>query len=398
MILSNKAKNISPSLTLAITAKVKEMRKNGIDVIGFGAGEPDFNTPKNIQLAAIKAMEEGYTKYTAASGIIELKKAIANKFKKDNNLTYDVSQIIISNGAKQCINDVFQAILNPQDEVIISSPYWVTYPELVKLSDGVPVIITTEEKNSFKFTINDLEKAVTAKTKVIILNSPNNPTGTVYSKEEIEKIAEFAKKHDLLIISDEIYEKLIYGDFKHFSIASISEDSFKRTIVINGMSKTYAMTGWRVGYAASGNTEIIKLMSNVQGHTTANPNSIAQYASVEALTGDQSSVEFMISKFKERRNYMVNKINSIENVSCTRPEGAFYVMMNISKLIGKTINGKTINGSIDFAESLLEDNKVAVVPGDAFGVSEYVRLSYATSMENIEEGLERIHNFVNKIY
>lgn len=397
MILSNKAKNISPSLTLAITAKVKEMRKNGIDVIGFGAGEPDFNTPKNIQLAAIKAMEEGYTKYTAASGIIELKKAIANKFKRDNNLTYDVSQIIISNGAKQCINDVFQAILNPGDEVIISSPYWVTYPELVKLSDGIPVIITTEEKNSFKFTINDLEKAVTAKTKAIILNSPNNPTGTVYSKEEIEKIAEFAKKHDVLIISDEIYEKLIYGDFKHISIASLSEDSFKRTIVINGMSKTYAMTGWRIGYAASGNTEIIKLMSNVQGHTTANPNSIAQYASVEALTGDQSSVEFMISKFKERRNYMVNKINSIENISCTMPEGAFYVMMNISKLIGKKANGKVIKGSIDFAEGLLEDSKVGVVPGDAFGVSEYVRLSYATSMENIEEGLERIHKFVNKI-
>ncbi|MFT8314377.1 MAG: pyridoxal phosphate-dependent aminotransferase [Clostridium sp.] len=397
MILSNKAKNISPSLTLAITAKVKEMRKNGIDVIGFGAGEPDFNTPKNIQLAAIKAMEEGYTKYTAASGIIELKKAIANKFKRDNNLTYDVSQIIISNGAKQCINDVFQAILNPGDEVIISSPYWVTYPELVKLSDGVPVIIATEEKNSFKFTINDLEKAVTAKTKAIILNSPNNPTGTVYSKEEIEKIAAFAKKHDILIISDEIYEKLIYGDFKHLSIASLSEDLFKRTIVINGMSKTYAMTGWRIGYAASGNTEIIKLMSNVQGHTTANPNSIAQYASVEALTGDQSSVEFMISKFKERRNYMVNKINSIENVSCTKPEGAFYVMMNISKLIGKKANGKVINSSIDFAESLLDDSKVAVVPGNAFGVSEYVRLSYATSMENIEKGLERIHNFVNKI-
>ena len=397
MILSNKAKNISPSLTLAITAKVKEMKKNGIDVIGFGAGEPDFNTPKNIQLAAIKAMEDGFTKYTAASGIIELKKAIVNKFKKDNNLTYDISQVIICNGAKQCINDVFQAILNPGDEVILSSPYWVTYPELVKLCDGVPVIINTEEKNSFKFTINDLEKAVTSKTKAIILNSPNNPTGTVYSKAEIEKIADFAKKNDILIISDEIYEKLIYGDSKHISIASISEDAFNRTIVINGMSKTYAMTGWRIGYAASGNTEIIKLMSNVQGHTTANPNSIAQYASVEALNGDQSSVEFMISQFKNRRNYMVEKINSIDNISCTNPEGAFYVMMNISKLIGKKVNGKIINNSLDFAENLLDDSKVAVVPGDAFGVYEYVRLSYATSMENIKIGLDRIHNFVNKI-
>jgi len=397
MIFSNKAKNISPSLTLAITAKVKEMKKNGIDVIGFGAGEPDFNTPKNIQNAAIKAMKDGFTKYTAASGIIELKKAIINKFKKDNNLTYDISQIIVSNGAKQCISNVFQAILNPMDEVIISSPYWVTYPELVKLYDGVPVIISTEEKNSFKFNVEDLKRVVTPKTKAIILNSPNNPTGTVYLKEEIQEIAEFCRKHDIFIISDEIYEKLIYGDFKHTSIASIDEDAFNRTIVINGLSKTYAMTGWRVGYAASGNTEIIKLMSNIQGHTTANPNSIAQYASVEALDGDQSSVEFMISQFKDRRNYMVEKINSINNLSCTNPEGAFYVMMNISKLIGKKINGEIINGSIDFAESLLDDSKVGVVPGDAFGVSEYVRLSYATSMENIKSGLDRIDNFVSKI-
>lgn len=397
MIFSNKAKNISPSLTLAITAKVKEMKKNGIDVIGFGAGEPDFNTPKNIQNAAIKAMKDGFTKYTAASGIIELKKAIINKFKKDNNLTYDISQIIVSNGAKQCISNVFQAILNPMDEVIISSPYWVTYPELVKLYDGVPVIISTEEKNSFKFNVEDLKRVVTPKTKAIILNSPNNPTGTVYLKEEIQEIAEFCRKHDIFIISDEIYEKLIYGDFKHTSIASINEDAFNRTIVINGLSKTYAMTGWRVGYAASGNTEIIKLMSNIQGHTTANPNSIAQYASVEALDGDQSSVEFMISQFKDRRNYMVEKINSINNLFCTNPEGAFYVMMNISKLIGKKINGEIINGSIDFAESLLDDSKVGVVPGDAFGVSEYVRLSYATSMENIKSGLDRIDNFVSKI-
>ncbi|WP_010241466.1 pyridoxal phosphate-dependent aminotransferase [Clostridium arbusti] len=397
MILSNKAKNISPSLTLAITAKVKEMKKNGIDVIGFGAGEPDFNTPENIQIAAKEAMENGFTKYTAASGIIELKRAVANKFRNDNNLTYDVSQIIISNGAKQCLHDVFQAILNPKDEVIMARPYWVTYPELVKICDGTPVIINTDEKNSFKFTIEDLNKVVTSNTKAILLNSPNNPTGTVYSKEEIKNIAEFAKEHDIFIISDEIYEKLIYGDFKHISIASISEDAFNRTIVINGMSKTYAMTGWRVGYAASGNTEVIKLMSNIQGHTTANPNSIAQYASVEALNGDQSSVEFMISQFKDRRNYMVDKINSIDSVSCTKPEGAFYVMMNISKLIGKKANGHTINNSIDFSQILLDEDKVAVVPGDAFGVSQYVRLSYATSMENIKTGLERIHSFINKI-
>lgn len=397
MILSNKAKNISSSITLSITAKAKEMKKNGINVIGFGAGEPDFNTPKNIQLAAIRAMEDGHTKYTAVTGIIELKEAIVKKFKRDNNLIYIPSQIIVCNGAKQCLSNVFQAILNPGDEVIISKPYWVSYPELVKLSDGVPVFVEAKESDNFKLKIETIESAVTSKTKAILLNSPNNPTGSVYSKNELLQIAEFAKKHDLLIISDEIYENLIYSNEKHVSIGSLSEDAFNRTIVINGMSKSYAMTGWRIGYAAAANTEIIKLMSNIQGHTTSNPNSIAQYASVEALNGDQETIHYMVSQFKIRRDYMVEKINSIKNISCIKPDGAFYVMINIKKLLDKKINGSVIANSIDFAKYLLEEEKVAVIPGDGFGVSEYVRLSYATSMENIQEGLDKIEQFVGKV-
>lgn len=396
MMLSKKAMEISPSLTLAITAKAKKMKAEGIDVIGFGAGEPDFNTPKNIQQAAIKAIEAGQTRYTAASGIIELKEAVVNKFKKDNNLTYKTSQIIISTGAKQCLANVFQSILNPGDEVLIGAPYWVSYPELVQLADGVPTFVDTEESNSFKLTIESLEKAVTKKTKAMILNSPNNPTGTAYTKEELEKIATFAQKHDIIIISDEIYEKLLYGESGHISIASLSEDAYNRTIVINGVSKAYAMTGWRIGYAAA-SEKITSLMSNIQSHTTSNPCSISQYASVEALNGDQSEVEKMKQEFKKRRDFMVDKINSINNLSCVKPEGAFYVMVNISKVLNKEVDGKIIKDSLTFSDLLLEKEKVAVIPGIAFGVDDFIRLSYATSMENIEKGLNRIEDFVNGI-
>ncbi len=396
MMLSKKAMEISPSLTLAITAKAKKMKAEGIDVIGFGAGEPDFNTPKNIQQAAIKAIEAGQTRYTAASGIIELKEAVVNKLKKDNNLTYKTSQIIISTGAKQCLANIFQAILNPGDEVLIGAPYWVSYPELVQLADGVPTFVDTEESNSFKLTIESLEKAVTEKTKAMILNSPNNPTGTAYAKEELEKIATFAQKHDIIIISDEIYEKLLYGESGHISIASLSEDAYNRTIVINGVSKAYAMTGWRIGYAAA-SEKITSLMSNIQSHTTSNPCSISQYASVEALNGDQSEVEKMKQEFKKRRDFMVDKINSINNLSCVKPEGAFYVMVNISKVLNKEVDGKIIKDSLTFSDLLLEKEKVAVIPGIAFGVDDFIRLSYATSMENIEKGLNRIEDFVNGI-
>ncbi|HEY8888815.1 MAG TPA: pyridoxal phosphate-dependent aminotransferase [Clostridium sp.] len=396
MVLSKKAKQISASLTLDITAKTKRMKADGIDVIGFGAGEPDFDTPKNIREAAIKAINNGRTRYTPTSGIIELKQAIIQKFKKENNLTYITSQIIVSAGAKQCLANVFQAILNPGDEVLIGVPYWVSYPELVKLADGKPVYIETKEINKFKLTIDSLNAAVTSNTKAIVLNSPNNPTGTVYSKEELMEIADFAKVKNLIIISDEIYEKLLYGTKTHISIASLSDDAYKRTIVINGLSKAYAMTGWRIGYAA-GSTEIVALMSNIQSHTTSNPNSIAQYAAVEALNGEQFDTYKMIEQFKLRRDYMVERINSINGLSCIKPEGAFYVMMNISNILNKSIDGKIIKNSFDFSDFLLEKEKIAVIPGIAFGTDNFVRLSYATSMENIENGLNRIQRFVENI-
>ena len=396
MVLSTKAGKISASLTLAITAKSKKMKADGIDVIGFGAGEPDFNTPKNIGEAAIKAIQDGKTRYTDVSGIIELKQAIIRKFKEDNKLNYIPSQIIVSAGAKQCLANVLQAILNPGDEVIIGAPYWVSYPELVKLADGKPVFVETEELNKFKLTIKNLNKVVTSKSKAIILNSPNNPTGTVYSREELIDIADFAKTNNLIIISDEIYEKLLYGTNDHISIASLSDDAYMRTIVINGLSKAYAMTGWRIGYAA-GSKEIIALMSNIQSHTTSNPNSIAQYASVEALNGEQGDGYNMVEQFKLRRNYMVKIINNIKNLSCIEPEGAFYVMVNISKVLNKLIDRRMIKDSITFSTLLLEKEKVAVIPGIAFGADNFIRLSYATSMENIKQGLDRIARFVDNI-
>jgi aspartate aminotransferase len=397
MNFSKKAEAIWPSLTLAIDAKAKKMKEEGIDVIGFGAGEPDFNTPENIQEAAIAAIRKGLTKYTPTSGIKDLKDAIADKFKNENNLEYSPSQIIISTGAKQSLANVFQAILNPGDEVIISTPYWVSYPELVKLSDGVPVFVETSEASSFKYSIEQLKKVVTGNTKAILINSPNNPTGSVYSVEELKELADFARENDLIIISDEIYEKLIYGYQKHVSVASLSEDAFQRTVVINGVSKSYAMTGWRIGYAACGNETIVKLMTNIQSHTTSNPNSIAQYASVEALRGDQETINYMIGEFKNRRNFMVERINSIKYISCKEPQGAFYVMVNISNLLGKKLSNRTIENSLNFSEILLEEEKVAVIPGSAFGVDNYVRLSYATSLDNIKNGLDRIERFVDKL-
>lgn len=392
-MLSKKAEKISPSVTLTITAKANEMKKEGIDVIGFGAGEPDFNTPENIQNAAIKAMKEGYTKYTPVSGIAELKNAILNKFKEENNLIYKSSQIIVSTGAKQCIANLFMAILNPEDEVLISTPYWVSYPELVKLADGVPVFVDCKEENDYKYSIDELEKKVSSKTKAIIISSPNNPTGSIYSRQELMDIAEFCKKHNLIILSDEIYEKLIYGQNKHISIASLNEDAYNRTIVINGVSKTYAMTGWRIGYAA-GPENIIKLMNNIQSHMTSNPNSIAQYATLEALNGKQEFINSMVEEFEKRRNYMVDKINSIEGIKCIEPKGAFYVFADISKLIGNKLNGEEIKNSVHFSEKLLKEYKVAVVPGLAFGLENHIRLSYATSMENIKIGLDRISNCI----
>ena len=390
--LSEKGLKISPSVTLEITAKAKAMKAEGIDVVSFGAGEPDFNTPENIRKEGIRAIEEGLTRYTPASGIIELKKAVCEKFKNDNGLNYSPSNIIISSGAKHSIYNALMAIINPGDEVIIGVPYWVSYPELVKISGGEPVYVQTKEENDFKFTVSDLNKVLTDKTKAIILNSPSNPTGAIYDENDLREIANWAVENNIFVISDEIYEKLVY-DGNHISIASFNEDIKNLTIVINGMSKAYAMTGWRIGFAAA-HESIAKVMSNLQSHTTSNPCSISQYASVVGLTGDQSSVEDMKKHFEERRNYMVDTINSIKGLSCRKPKGAFYIMINITQLKGKTIRGTKINSSLDFAKVLLDESKVAVIPGIGFGDDDYIRLSYATSMENIKKGLSRIKDIV----
>ncbi len=395
-MLSNKARAISSSPTLAIDAKFKQMKANGEDVVGFGCGEPDFDTPQYIKDAAIAAINGGKTKYTPAAGTLELRKAVADKFKRENGLDYAPTNIVISNGAKHSLMNALTAILNPGDEVILPAPFWVSYPELIKLADGVPVIINTREENEFKASAEDFKRALTDKTKAIILNSPSNPTGMVYTKDELKAIADFAVENNLYVVSDEIYEHLIY-EGEHISIASFNDKIKNLTIVINGVSKTYAMTGWRIGYAAA-NPEIAKIMSNVQSHASSNPNSIAQAATVAALSGGDEEIERMKRHFKNRRDYMVEAINSIDGVSCRMPHGAFYIMMNIGELVGKTYYGKIINNSDDFAELFLDKAKVAVVPGTGFGAADYVRWSYATSMDNIVEGIQRLKNFLENKY
>ena len=392
MYISEKAKGISPSKTLAIDAKFKQMKAEGVDVVGFGAGEPDFDTPQYIKDAAIKAICEGKTKYTPAAGTVELRKAICKKLKDENGLDYAPEQIVVSNGAKHSLVNVFQAILNPGDEVIIPAPFWLSYPEMVKLADGVPVVLNTTEENQFKFTAEEFRTAITPKTRALVLNSPSNPTGMVYTKEELYALAEVAVENNIYVVSDEIYEHLIY-EGKHVSIATASQAMKDLTIIVNGVSKTYAMTGWRIGYTASP-APIAKVMSNIQSHATSNPNSIAQVATIAALGGGQEEIAVMKKAFSERRDYMVERINSIEGISCLKPNGAFYVLMNISKLKGRMMGGKVINSSDDFAEVLLEKAKVALVPCSGFGADDFVRWSYATSMENIKEGIDRVENFI----
>ncbi len=391
--VAKKASAVSPSSTLAIDAKFKSMKAQGLDVVGFGAGEPDFDTPQHIKDAAIEAIMAGKTKYTPASGTPELKQAICRKFKRDNNLDYTSANIVVSNGAKHSLVNVFGAICDPGDEVIIPSPYWVSYPEMVKLADGVPVTLVTTQENGFKFSIEDLKAAITPKTRAIVINSPSNPTGMVYSEDELRAIAEVAVENNIYVVSDEIYEHLSY-DEKPVSIASFNDEIRDLTIIVNGVSKTYAMTGWRIGYTAS-NEKLAKVMSNVQSHATSNPNTIAQAATICALDGPMDTIDEMKKAFEQRRNYMVERINSIEGVSCLKPGGAFYVMMNISKLFGREIAGEIINSSDEFADAFLEKAKVAVVPGSGFGAEGYVRWSYATSMENIKEGLDRLERFLN---
>lgn len=393
--ISEKIQTITPSPTLEIDTKFKSMKAEGIDVVGFGAGEPDFDTPQFIKDAAIKAIEDGFTKYTPASGTVDLKKAICEKFERDNKLTYKPENIVISNGAKHSLVNAFMAILNPDDEVILGAPYWVSYPEMVKIADGKTVIIETREENKFKFTVEDLKKALTSKTKAIIINTPCNPTGMLYTKDELQKIADFACENDLYVVSDEIYEALVYDGEPPVSIATLGEEIKERTIIVNGVSKTYAMTGWRIGYTAS-NAKIAKAMSNLQSHATSNPNSIAQIAAATALRGPADEIIKMKNEFKARRDYMVEAINKIDNVSCTCPDGAFYIMMNIEKVLGKTYYGEKIDTVEELCNELLEKAKLALVPGTGFGAPGYVRWSYATSLENIKEGLRRFEGYINE--
>lgn len=395
-MISVKASGISPSPTLAIDSKFKEMKANGEDVVGFGAGEPDFDTPQHIKDAAIAAINAGFTKYTPAAGTVALRKAVADKFLRDNGLSYTAANIVISNGAKHSLVNAFMAICNPGDEVLVPAPFWVSYPEMIKLADGVPVVVKTKEENDFKATVDDFKEVLTDKTKAIVLNSPSNPTGMVYTKEELKAIADFAVENNIYVISDEIYEKLIY-EGEHVSIASFNEKIKDLTIVINGVSKTYAMTGWRIGFAAA-NEKIAKAMANIQSHAASNPNSIAQAAALAALEGGEEEVERMRRHFMRRRDFMVETINKIDGVSCKNPHGAFYIMMNISELAGKEYYGKIINNADDFAELFLEVARVAVVPGTGFGADMYVRWSYATGMDNIVEGLERLKKFLAKKY
>ena len=394
MILSEKFSSINPSSTLAIDSKFKQMKADGMDVVGFGAGEPDFETPKHIKDAAIEAILGNKTKYTPASGTLELKAAICEKFRRDNGLEYAPSQIVVSNGAKHSLVNAFGAILNPGDEVIVPAPFWVSYPEMIKYCDGVPVIINTKEEDNFKFTADVFKAAITPKTKAIVINSPSNPTGMMYTEDELRAIADVAVENNIYVVSDEIYEHLLYDGHKHVSIASFGDKIKDLTIVVNGVSKTYAMTGWRIGFTAS-SEKIAKLMGNVQSHTTSNPNSIAQAATVAALTGPTDDLDVMKKAFDERRKYMVERINAIEGVSCRMPMGAFYVMMNISAILGKTIAGKVINSADDFADLFLEKCLVAVVPGTGFHAPEFVRWSYATSMENIKEGIDRLEKLLS---
>ncbi|HET6363715.1 MAG TPA: pyridoxal phosphate-dependent aminotransferase [Nitrospirota bacterium] len=396
MGIAKRASAVKPSPTLATAAKAKAMKAQGIDVVDFGVGEPDFDTPENVKEAAKRAIQAGFTKYTPASGTDELKEAVVEKFKRDNGLSYERSQILISCGAKHSLYNIAEALFDPGDEVIIPSPYWVSYPDQVILNDATPIIVETTEDEGFKLSAKKLENAVTHKTKAVILNSPSNPTGLAYDKKTLEEIAAVAVKHKLYVISDEIYEKLIYDGFQHFSIASLGPEIKDLTIVVNGVSKSHAMTGWRIGYAA-GPQNVITAMANIQSQSTSNPTSISQKAAVEALRGPQDFIQVMNSEFDKRRKYMVERLNRITGMSCLMPVGAFYAFPRVFPLFGKSINGKLIRNSSDLAAYLLEEAKVALVSGDAFGADAYIRLSYATSMEIIVKGLDRIERAVNKL-
>lgn len=389
MLLSERVSAIKPSATLAMNAKAVAMRQAGVDVISFGVGEPDFDTPEHIRKEAVRAMEDGFTRYTAAGGIPELKDAIIEKFKQDNGLNYERDAVMVSCGGKHCLYNIAQAILNPGDEVIIPAPYWVSYPPIAILAGAKPVIVNTEEANDFKLSPEALEQAITPRTKILVLNSPSNPTGGVYTQSELEALAEIVARHPMFVVSDEIYEKLIFDDRSFFSIAQVSGALQSKTFVVNGLSKTYAMTGWRIGYVA-GPREVIAGMTKIQSQSTSNPNSIAQRAGIAALNGPQDSVEEMKQAFDERRKYIVSRLNSMEGVHCNTPAGAFYAFADFSHYYNMDYNGQVVQGSAALCEYLLTEARVALVPGIAFGADDFIRFSYATGLETIKKGIDRI--------
>lgn len=397
MTISARARNTAPSPTLAITAKARALKAQGVDVVGFGAGEPDFDTPEHIKQAAIDALHSGYTKYTPSSGDVDLKAAIVAKLARDNQLHYKPEQVIVSCGAKHSLYNLMQALLDPGDEVIIPAPYWVSYPEQVKLADAKPVVVETRPQDDFMPTRDAVRAAISSRTRALILNSPGNPTGGVASRHLVKELASLCIQHNLYLISDEIYEKLLYDGREHLSPGALGSDIFQKTITINGCSKAYSMTGWRIGYAAAADTELITAMGRLQDQSTSNPTSIAQKAAVAALNGPQECVEMMRKAFEERRNLIVSRLNALPGVSCRNPGGAFYVFPDISAYLGKHVGEREIRHSDDLAAYLLEEAGVAVVPGSGFGDDHYIRLSYATSMENIIKGMDRMEPALRRL-
>jgi len=394
MKVSKRAQAIPPSATLAVSSRARELKAQGQDIVTFGAGEPDFDTPDYIKDAAVKALKAGRTKYTATPGIIELRTAIAEKLQKENGLIYTPEQIIVNIGGKHSVYESMQAVLEPGDEVILGAPYWVTYTEAIKLADAIPKIIQTDKANSYKITPKQLKQAITKKTAMLVINSPNNPGSFTYTPEELAHLAKVLEGTDVTVLSDEIYEKLVYGDTKFVSFASLSEDAYNRTLTLNGFSKTFAMTGWRLGYTA-GPLEVIKAMGRLQSHTTSNPVTFAQYAAIAAFNDIAGTAEKMRLEFERRGKYMAQRLNSIKGVECCEPTGAFYCFPDVSSHYGRNINGAKINGSLDFAKALLEQANVALVPGLPFGCDDNVRLSFACSLEQITEGLDRLEKWLS---
>lgn len=391
--LSRLAQAVQASTTMAIDSIFKQMKADGIDVIGFGAGEPDFNTPDEIKAAGIAAIEENFTRYTPAAGTVDLRKAVCERMKADCGIDYTPSQVVVSSGAKHLVYLALRVLVNPGDEVILPAPFWVSYIELIKMVGGVPVVVNATEAEHFKLSAEKLAAAVTPKTKAVILNNPSNPTGMMYSREELEAIAKVCVEHEVYVISDEIYYGLVYDGKSFTSFASLSPQVRDLTVLVNGVSKSYAMTGWRIGYACA-NDKIAKVMSNYVSHSTGSPSAISQKAAMTALSGPQEKLSSMLQSFEERRNYIVERMNRIPGISCIKPEGAFYVMMNLEKILGKTVHGVEITNDDVFADAFLKHGLVAVVPGSGFGAPNFVRWSYATSMENIKEGLDRLEKFL----